>query len=705
MSFRFVSEERVLWIEGGSYDELAERLMHAFRSTYATYYAVAIALEPDGPAWVSDRYEIGPLVDGLDRLPAPRRGVELSTWLQRQQIAERAHPGERRSGPAIAGDRSGVWVWVDEPVAARPSAPPEPPQEPASRPPASRPEPLPAPAPAPASRSSRLRDVWAYLTRQGWGHPKPSPTRRRKPEPGEPGTPVPGGSQLLTRTPHLATDETATLAPGDAFSFSVWCDDEAPAEGEAVVPVTIEAPVSQRRFPLAVWIAASPHFRVDDPTGMLIIDRDEPRSDALRFDARVANDPPPGDGTLTAVFDFGGRPSGRVTRTLGIGGAAAREELPALPPPPTDTDHDAPPPPPPRVVARTGLQRADITVEVKALDTQGRAFACRVLTPARAGVPPVTWSIPQGLPAAVAAYMEDFTTAGMSDDERRSKLVGAGISLWEEAPTAFKEAFWDLAPELRSIQVVSDDWSFPWELLVPVRGRGPGREQLEPLGVAYQVGRWVTDTMISPPQEIPLVDSYAVAPWYQPPDELVNAPAEAAYVCANFHGELIDPGDFTSIEGSFGRRGVSLIHLVCHGEAPVGRSQVVRLHGGGRLLSHQLAGMAALSKAVRETEPFVFLNACEVGRGDPVMIGTGGFATAFIDLGARAVIAPLWTVDDAVAYEYATTFYDAILQQPGTPLGEIMRGLRARAYADDGADTWAAYCLYSDPLARAAIPH
>jgi hypothetical protein len=191
-----------------------------------------------------------------------------------------------------------------------------------------------------------------------------------------------------------------------------------------------------------------------------------------------------------------------------------------------------------------------------------------------------------------------------------------------------------------------------------------------------------------------------MAPWYKQEYALKLAGTEARYVISHFAGDLIDPGNFTEIERYFGRGGVSLVHFVCHGDAPVGKSQAIMLQGGGSLASHQLAGMHALAKAIEATEPFVFLNACEAGRGDPVMIGPGGFATAFIGLGARCVIAPLWSIEDSIAHDFATAFYDAVLAHPETPFSEVVRTLRARAYATGGADTWAAYCLYSDPLAR-----
>jgi CHAT domain-containing protein len=67
-------------------------------------------------------------------------------------------------------------------------------------------------------------------------------------------------------------------------------------------------------------------------------------------------------------------------------------------------------------------------------------------------------------------------------------------------------------------------------------------------------------------------------------------------------------------------------------------------------------------------------------------------------MGASAVIAPLWSVRDEIAFKISQTVY-AKLQEGPMQLGEILRQSRARAYEgpDAGEDTFAAYCFYGDP--------
>ena len=109
--------------------------------------------------------------------------------------------------------------------------------------------------------------------------------------------------------------------------------------------------------------------------------------------------------------------------------------------------------------------------------------------------------------------------------------------------------------------------------------------------------------------------------------------------------------------------------------------------------------MEGLERACRAKAPLVFLNACEVGRTTPSLVGAGGFASEFVTAGARCVIAPLWSVKDSLAHEVAVAFYTAALEQPTRPLADILRDIRARSYEEGGGeDTYAAYCFYGDPL-------
>jgi CHAT domain-containing protein len=121
------------------------------------------------------------------------------------------------------------------------------------------------------------------------------------------------------------------------------------------------------------------------------------------------------------------------------------------------------------------------------------------------------------------------------------------------------------------------------------------------------------------------------------------------------------------------------------------------------LEADQFQELSGVKKAFSTAKPLVFLNACEVGRQEPALTGAGGFAEAFMALGASGVIAPLWSVKDSIAHEIAQKFYERVRNEPNTPFAQILADLRKQSYkAEGGEDTYAAYCFYGDPLARRA---
>lgn len=144
--------------------------------------------------------------------------------------------------------------------------------------------------------------------------------------------------------------------------------------------------------------------------------------------------------------------------------------------------------------------------------------------------------------------------------------------------------------------------------------------------------------------------------------------------------------------------------------------------GSAWLLSDGLLRAREIRNTLAWTESppwLVFANACEAGMdaGSPAgryQSDVFGLATAFINQGVAAYIAPLWPVDDAVAAQLAVDFYRTLLLDR-TSLGEALRSakviakqdLLGPANVDDGwfipprvALSWASVVLYGDPTPR-----
>jgi hypothetical protein len=106
---------------------------------------------------------------------------------------------------------------------------------------------------------------------------------------------------------------------------------------------------------------------------------------------------------------------------------------------------------------------------------------------------------------------------------------------------------------------------------------------------------------------------------------------------------------------------------------------------------------------MRYVPEVVFINCCHLGQtaGEtrpPTAFPdlAANLATQFIRMGARAVVAAGWAVDDAAAQTFARVFYQEMFA--GSPFGEAVVRARERVFTAHGAsNTWGAYQCYGDP--------
>ena len=517
----------------------------------------------------------------------------------------------------------------------------------------------------------------------------------------------------IERTPHLKLLSDSPLRPGTAVDLAVYVDKLAPRPEEKIDKLVIDAAGE-----VEVRLIATKHFVVVGTcTGSIHIARDQEKSEEARFRLKVV---PPSElpvnrvPVLVALFFHNGRPCGKVSREVEIQGYRVDVRPPKAPsPPPEPLSPEAPPelspsppvPPTPNVQIEVGATAADLSVTITKIDNTGLNFICTVRTPLLSGYAKgqdQEWSFEQKTDQIVRGYMSQFVKK-KGARAIIAELRGAGIRFFEKAPQVFKDAFWELIDSklpFETISVVSQEPFIPWELMIPVRDNG---EQRAALGVEFRLARW-TDrkNVAAPPQRILLADSLVVAPQYDDKRKaLKTAEDEKNLVLATFKGEAIVPAKFAEVEKGLQSDLRSLVHFVCHGADDPSGIQTIELEDD-KLSSNGLLGMHGVPAAFANKHPFVFLNACEVGRLTPALVGLGGFADAFIQIGASAVLAALWSVDDAAAHEVARTFYARVKAEPNLPFAQILRDIRRLAYqSNEAKDTYAAYCFYGDPAARA----
>lgn len=508
-----------------------------------------------------------------------------------------------------------------------------------------------------------------------------------EPVPGAESAPGPAAPQVLRRTPHMDLSETE---PGTRFAVFVYADTQAFQEGESGEDVVIEAPPEQKRFEVDVWLTVGEPFAVEGPpVKRLVILRDQERSDPVEFTVARQEGPAPAEPVLiSAFFSYRGRACGRVSREL-IASQKPAKPSQEIPEPEVHIDATA--------------HRPDLSVRIVANDGDGRVFDCIVETPLlseyKDGVT-AKWTLSSLASEFVKQKMAQFTAKNATPFGRTMALKGAGIEFFEAAPKLFRDVFWaliDRGMPLRTILIVTEEPSIPWELMVPCRD---GDEDREPLGITYLVSRWTARNHVLREQSLPLRDAFVVAP---SDSKLASAQSEVNLLLQQFPCQAITPASLQKLDESLQQEGRTLLHFICHGKTGEAGSQVLYLQNLEELQASQLRAMPGVKKALRTARPLVFLNACEVGRQAPALVGAGGFAEVFINLGASGVVAPLWSVKDSIAHEIAQTFYERIKNEPNTPFAEILADMRKLSYkAEGGEDTYAAYCFYGDPLAHRA---
>jgi hypothetical protein len=524
-----------------------------------------------------------------------------------------------------------------------------------------------------------------------------------------------GPEALIKRIPHMNLALDGQLLPEANLTVSVFVDQISAREGEHSDELTfpMEPPITS--LTVQVQLLATHHFNIEgDRTRSILIKRDEDRSESavfkLKIKRRVELEASAHDQAgLTAVFTYNGRIAGKVVRLVEI---ASEEERATV----VNSDKRQPPngaPVEPHISFDVNANPADLIVEIVSKPiNNGREFTCTVRTALLEldeADKTQDWNLPEVTKTIVTNVMAEFASAEMGKQQRLAELRGAGIDLFRASPDNFQKIFWKLIDANRiprTISIVSEEPYFPWELMIPNRRINGHPRKRAPLGVEFTMARWTPETAVSASQKINMTDCYVIAPNYQDRRALKHAQAESQFLLQKYpapKGQAIKPADFTNIDNTFRTGSKTIVHFACHGSLNESGEQVIFLESEPPLSPQAVLGMETLESAFLEKKPFVFINACEVGRLVPSLSGVGGFAQTFIDLGASAVIAPLWSVKDDLAHEVARTFYNEISRDSSKPFAEILREIRERAYDPQIAeDTYAAYCFYGDPLSSIA---
>jgi hypothetical protein len=233
----------------------------------------------------------------------------------------------------------------------------------------------------------------------------------------------------------------------------------------------------------------------------------------------------------------------------------------------------------------------------------------------------------------------------------------------------------------------------PWELaLLP---ESWGRPYGEVLGGYAAIGRWVHPGEAATPAPASRIEARrmaVVSGVYPKSRRLLEAEQEAADLTAGFGASAVDARTGTVMACLKADPAYDVVHFAVHGNFDATGTVDGILMVDGELLS---------PVSVRGLPPsgirLVFLNACQLGQAQSLLGEPNGMVTSFVDIGADAVIAPLWKVDDAVAREVAASLYET-LRSGGSP-AEYFRRQRQESHGREGQPfgTRLAYLYFGHP--------
>lgn len=297
-------------------------------------------------------------------------------------------------------------------------------------------------------------------------------------------------------------------------------------------------------------------------------------------------------------------------------------------------------------------------------------------------------------------------------------LRARGTTIADQLPQPFWDVLTAVADKVRaaapsrlpSLLFYSADPWVPWELAwmeAPLDAQRPRF-----LAAQTRMGRWIIGSGGKPAPPSASVDvrtMAAVAGMYSASTGFAPLPKAKAEVdeLARLYRALPVPADLDGVLALLGaalecgaeKVGADAVHFAAHGQVDPTRPESAALFmNDGRPLK---ASFFRRSELGERHAPFLFLNACMVGTGGDVLGDADGFPGNCLRGGFRALLAPLWAVDDTVAHDLALDFYRRAFGVGGAPeaVGSILNDARRRygQPPDPVVHTYMAYVYYGHP--------
>lgn len=485
-----------------------------------------------------------------------------------------------------------------------------------------------------------------------------------------------------TRTAHARLDAPARVLPGADFELRVGLADVPDARVAAphalVVPdaaFTLKVTVLADGFDVLGGASTDRVIGVTpaDPYPYDVV-RLRARDDPLLAEARA----------ILGMYYVDDRLAGVATRAVLVSSDPGAR----TPAPPTDVDWPLP---------ATGSDRPDVEIVVaRGNDEAGRTLLwhCRSRHPG-GGSATEAVTLDDDVAAAVKEFLKGvesrasqpslpYYLAGVAG--RLARAVGDTV--WS-ALAAASAAVGGAPP---TVLLASGDAYLPWEL---ARAPRPWLDAPAALGAQAVVGRWPYRTPAqspAPPSELDLATMAVVSGVYPEGQRLEEAEKEGAGLAQAYEAAAVSATQSDVLRCLEGDPRVDVLHVAAHGRFDsTGTQDGIRMLDGTYLAPLDVEGIQ--QGAVR----LAFLNACQLGQGREVLGEYAGMAAALLTIGADAVVAPLWKVDDVVAREVAEAFYPAVLSGRMSPAAFLREQRAATSGLQGAGETRLAYVYFGHP--------
>ncbi len=298
-----------------------------------------------------------------------------------------------------------------------------------------------------------------------------------------------------------------------------------------------------------------------------------------------------------------------------------------------------------------------------------------------------------------------------------ASIQGVCERIYEAAPDTFRQVYWalydashaqDSAITFDTIQFVTDEPFIPWEFMRVADSDHVPPVPGELLAKRHAVGRWLASQSSFLRNRIDVQEMKVFASSYQNVAAVLTklpwADQEGNYLATTYlakpkatRGTLSTTDVLDFLEHGHAQA----IHFSCHGKMNQAQpsESLLLLEDDQEHFNPDVVQRQQVRDGIGKEHPFVFLNACQVGGAGENLTLVTGFPQAFVGMGATAVVAPLWSINDECAAKVSQKFYQLVLGEESVTLGQALQRLRQEFETEKNL-TYIAYVLYGDPTAR-----